>query len=381
MLFTVLFVSTFLPAVLGVSAIKEEDQWPSTSIPNLKVKNVIDRGLADFSGVVPKKLKTNCNLQCMAEKMQRLMESDRLDEMVSYETLYENGSVVLTEISVDKSTLFNARQPESEEETPEISRQKREVYGYDTRFLLTDKEYLGQYPFNAVVKLSTGCTGTLISQKYVLTAAQCVHDGVKYVKGAKQLKIGFRRDRTFEEGPLPSDDEVNEEDKDFYWIRGSEIKVPQGWMSRRGRDSEAEYDYAVIRLKRPHDKDFMDFGITGPSLIYPGRRLHFSAFDDDNSTDLMYRFCPVGDSNNDMVYHFCDSKPMAAGAGLYIRLWDSLERDWKRKIMAVFSGHVWVEDIDAVGEYNAAVLITPLKYAQICFWLEGDFSSCRGGDE
>jgi hypothetical protein len=28
-------------------------------------------------------------------------------------------------------------------------------------------------------------------------------------------------------------------------------------------------------------------------------------------------------------------------------------------------------------EYNTAVRITPLKYAQICFWTHGDYSKCK----
>ncbi|XP_002736794.1 serine protease 23-like [Saccoglossus kowalevskii] len=231
-----------------------------------------------------------------------------------------------------------------------------------------------QYPFNTVVKLSTGCSGTLIGQKYVLTAARCVHDGVTYIKGTKNLRVGFRRDRDKESGP----EKAVDDDRDFYWIRSTEVKIPQGWKASNGLNLASEYDYAVIRLKRKHDNDFMDIGVGSRDVIYPGRRVHFSAYDDDNSTDLMYRFCPISEDNSDLIYHYCDSKASGVGAGMYIRVWDSLTREWKRKVVGVFNGHMWVESRGSSDDFNVAVLITPLKYAQLCFWLEGDYSSCNG---
>ena len=47
-------------------------------------------------------------------------------------------------------------------------------------------------PYSSIVYISVGCIGTLVSPIHVLTAAHCIHDGVKIRKGPMmyRLKIG-----------------------------------------------------------------------------------------------------------------------------------------------------------------------------------------------
>ena len=62
--------------------------------------------------------------------------------------------------------------------SPFIKRHKRSIIGTDTRFQLNLNSYADVFPFSTVVHFSTGCSGTLITPKHVLTSASCFHTGV-----------------------------------------------------------------------------------------------------------------------------------------------------------------------------------------------------------
>ena len=69
-------------------------------------------------------------------------------------------------------------------------------------------------------------------------------------------------------------------------------------------------------------------------MTWQGKRIHFSGFDSDRPGELVYRFCPVEDESNDLIYQHCDARPGASGSGVYGRVWDSYpgevgeEGDW-----------------------------------------------------
>ena len=141
-----------------------------------------------------------------------------------------------------------------------------------------------------------------------------------------------------------------------------------------------EYDYAVIELKKPIGKHFMKLGISPVKDRLPrNQRVHFTAFDQTKPVKLLYRNCPVEEQSTEMMYNYCDAEKGTSGAGIYIRLYDRDTRRWDRRVIGVFSGHQWVDmgDKEPPKEYNTGVRITPLKYAQICYWTTGDYSLCR----
>lgn len=155
--------------------------------------------------------------------------------------------------------------------------------------------------------------------------------------------------------------------------------MPKGWFKGVSNGLSADYDYAILELKKAPKIRHMDLGVTPSVKKLPTGRIHFSGFDDDRPGNLVYRFCSVSQESNDLLYQYCDAKPGSSGSGVYIRLKEPGKKKWKRKIIGVFSGHQWV-DVNGDGaqqDYNVAVRITPLKYAQICEWVHGDSSECR----
>lgn len=321
---------------------------------------------------------THCNSSCF-QKGEQEAQKERLTEKLAFETLYADGSRTLTTVDVEgdeeleNSGHFSYPAPRRGQKVkPRHKRVRRQIYGADGRFNIQGDNFLLDYPFSTAVRISTGCTGVLVSQQHVLTAAHCVHDGKDYVKGARKLRVGFlippsingtKASLTSTEKPL------------VRWVRVKRTRVPKGWI-QGPQEISMDFDYALLELRWPHRRPFMRLSVAPSSDDLAGKRIHFSGFDSDRSGELVYRFCPVEEESSDLIYQHCDARPGASGSGVYGRVWDnSLER-WERKVIGIFSGHQWLEIDGENRDYNVAVRITPLKFAQICYWVHGNRLDC-----
>ena len=167
--------------------------WRHPALPQFGSVSVTNETMATFTGGhVPARLRSDCGLECQLARDQRPRALDEIERDMSYETLdLLTGMRALHMVKMLKlaeedgaearAAAEYQRMTSSPRWTP-LSRGKRTIFGYDTRYSLPTLKFANVFPFSSVVKISTGCSGVLISPKYVLTSAHCIHDGQSYLK-------------------------------------------------------------------------------------------------------------------------------------------------------------------------------------------------------
>lgn len=172
----------------------------------------------------------------------------------------------------------------------------KNVFGDDDRKWVTSRDF----PYSVIGKLDTGCTGTLIGRKLMLTAAHCVFDSLT----ERPLDHFTRFSLSLRNGQAVAD-----------------LTPVRAWIGSTLPEDFRGTDWAIVELAEPVGdyQGFMkvkatDFTKSLPSTV---SLAGYSADVNAGLTASVHHDCSIRKSAENLLLHDCDSTIGIAGGPLF----------------------------------------------------------------